>query len=160
MKSRVEAVIDTSRVASQRDRARQLLGQIGQFQDIKRRYDDLARAGQPLVPAPLDQADPYDERLQGVAELGGSETGPADRGPYDGTGWLMRIVTHRDGIPRYALTDRDGHILQFVTPAPGVNLRRFERQQIGVIGRRGYVSQLRRPHVLAERVVVLGRHRR
>jgi hypothetical protein len=72
----------------------------------------------------------------------------------------MRIITHRDGVPRYALTDRDGHILQFVTPAPGVNLRRFERQEIGVIGRRGYVSQLRRPHLLAERVVVLGRHRR
>ncbi len=160
LKSRVEVVIDTSRVASQRDRARQLLGQIGQFQDIKRRYNDLARAGQPLADAPPDQADPSDERPLGVAESGGSETGSADKVPYDGTGWLMRIITHRDGVPRYALTDRDGEILQFVTPAPGVNLRRFERQEIGVIGRRGYVSQLRRPHVLAERVVVLGRHRR
>jgi hypothetical protein len=151
LQARVEAVIDTSGDPRQRERARQLLGSIVQFQDIKRRHQrltgsrigslDLARStGNSSTSAGLDTAD---------GEV-----------PYDGTGWLMPVVTQRGGIPRYALTDRNGRILQFVTPSPGVNLRRFEREQIGVIGRRGYVPQLRTPHLMAERIVVLNRHRR
>jgi hypothetical protein len=148
---RVEAVIDTSSDARQRDRARRLLGVIVQFQDIQRRHQRLA-AG-PTSSLALVRGD--------SAGVSGASLEPTPgQSPYDGTGWLMPVVTQRDGVPRYALTDRNGRILQFVTPSPGVNLRRFEREQIGIIGRRGYVPRLRTPHLMAERVVVLSRHQR
>ena len=149
LQSRVEAVIDTSGQTRQRDQARNLLGVIVQFQDIKRRHQRLT--GSHIGSLDLAQGRVSDPT---GAEASGSES------LYDGTGWLMPVVTQRNGIPRYALTDRNGRILQFVTPSPGVNLRRFEREQIGIIGRRGYVPRLRTPHLMAERVVVLNRHRR
>jgi hypothetical protein len=151
LQSRVEAVIDTSGHVQQRERARRLLGVIVQFQDIQRRHQRLA--GDRLGTLGLARASGANP--QGVASDGNDGTSP-----YDGTGWLMPVVTQRSGLPRYALTDRNGRILQFVTPSPGVNLHRFEREQIGIIGRRGYVPRLRTPHLMAERVVVLSRHRR
>jgi hypothetical protein len=86
---------------------------------------------------------------------------------FDGRGWLMPLVSRKGGVsagrqymPPYVLTDQQGNILQFVTPAPGVNLHRYVQQEIGVFGQRRSFDHLQQPHVTASRIVQLDRHRR
>jgi hypothetical protein len=86
---------------------------------------------------------------------------------YDGQGFLVAIVSRNgrrpqgvDYMPPFGLADADGNIRQFVTPAPGVNLHRYLKQEIGVFGQQHPLENLNRPHITASRVVMLDRHRR
>jgi hypothetical protein len=86
---------------------------------------------------------------------------------FDGRGRLMPLVSRKGGpaagrqyVPPYVLTDEQGNITQFVTPAPGMNLHRYVNQEIGVFGQRRSLDHLQQPHVTASRVVQLDRHRR
>jgi hypothetical protein len=75
---------------------------------------------------------------------------------YDAHGWLTELV--RDGgnsRTEYALQDASGKITHHIAPAPGMNLRRYLKSHVGVIGQRGYHSQLKLDHVLAHRIVKL-----
>jgi hypothetical protein len=71
-----------------------------------------------------------------------SGTGPgAPAAHFDAVGWLMPVV-YRDpqqqqqnhSLPAHAVTDEHGNVLALVRPTPGVNLRRYERQRVGVRG--------------------------
>lgn len=79
---------------------------------------------------------------------------------FDGAGWLYPVHSRNQASPPYALLDADGMIIQFVSPAPGLNLNRYLRQEIGVFGQQSAGSTLDKPHVTAQRVVSLERHRR
>ena len=79
---------------------------------------------------------------------------------YDAVGYLMPVLGARPGTPPYQLTDKDGHTLQYVSAAPGVNLNRFVKKQVGLYGQRGYVETLKKQHVLAEKVIDLDSHKR
>ncbi len=86
---------------------------------------------------------------------------------YDGRGWLVPVVSRKgrqfspsNYMPPFALTDNDGNVLQFVTPAPGVNLHRYVKQEIGIFGQQRPLEHLTEPHVTASRIVMLDRHRR
>jgi hypothetical protein len=46
----------------------------------------------------------------------------------------------------------------FVTPAPGVNLRRYVDKQVGIMGQSAF-GVLNRQHVVAHRAIELARHR-
>jgi len=70
------------------------------------------------------------------------------------------VITQRTNVPRYALTDDYGRILKFVTPSPGLNVRRYLRKQIGVSGTQQMLPDLKQPHLTAERITELDRHRR
>ena len=72
----------------------------------------------------------------------------------------MPVISRRKNVPQYALTDDYGRILKFVIPAPGLNLRRYLRKQIGISGSEQMNPSLFRPQLMAERVVMLDRHRR
>jgi hypothetical protein len=78
---------------------------------------------------------------------------------YDAQGWLKPVVSRRSEKPiaPYAVVDQDGQPLCFVTPQPGVNLNRYLNKQVGVYGRRGYLEELHKPHVTAERIIDLER---
>ena len=67
----------------------------------------------------------------------------------------MPVVTNKQGLPRFVLTDDAGKVLQFVTPQPGINLSRYLRQKIGIYGQPGYLPAFQRPHLMAERIVTL-----
>jgi hypothetical protein len=58
------------------------------------------------------------------------------------------------------LLDKDGNILQFVSPAPGLNLNRYLRKEIGVFGQKDQPPTLDKPHLTAHRIVELDRHRK
>lgn len=84
---------------------------------------------------------------------------------YDGRGWLMPVITRASAqrnsnqyTPPFALTDSQGNVLQFVSPAPGLNLRRYGRMQVGIYGQISPLNQFTKPHLTAHRVIVLDRH--
>lgn len=75
---------------------------------------------------------------------------------YDAHGWLTELVRN-GGTTRseYALQDENGNITHHVAPAPGMNLRRYLKSRVGVIGKRGYHSELKLDHVTAHRIIEL-----
>ena len=159
--ARTRAVIDLSSTNDLRSQAQTLLSRITQFKDIQRRHQDIVRSvTESLV-------DPHAFSAFAASAAGTTAvTTPSTAWPsqttgaaYDGMGWLMPIVTHHTGLPRYALTDDNGNILQFVSPRPGLNLRNYERRRIGVIGHRGFVPRFNKSHLTAERIISLDRVR-
>lgn len=74
-------------------------------------------------------------------------------GAFDRQGWLVRVYSARAEAPPYAITDSAGRTLSYVTPVPGVNLRRYLNQEIGVYGRVAYDTSLETPHLIAEQAV-------
>lgn len=96
----------------------------------------------------------------GIGGSGGQQApqnGPAASN-YNGSGWLIPVVTSRADVPRYALTDNNGTILQFVSPAPGLNLNRYVRQRVGVYGPATPATPSTKPEITAQRIVLLDRH--
>ncbi len=140
---RAQAVIDTSDDPKQRLVARNVIAKIAQFEDVRRRQKTI-------VARNYDVNSPGN-RLASTNVLGE----PA----YDGTGFLMPVVTQDPSMPKYVLTDKDGNIIQFVSPKPGINLKRFEQQRVAILGERGYLPTYNQPHLMAERVITLDKVR-
>jgi hypothetical protein len=68
---------------------------------------------------------------------------------------LAEVVSEESSLPRYALMSPDGQLQCYVSPAPGVNLRRYVGRPVGVIGTLGYLPDERARHVTARRVTAL-----
>ena len=77
---------------------------------------------------------------------------------FAGHGWLVPVVTSRADLPHFALTDDQGKILHFVSAQPGMNLRRYTRKRVGIVGQREDGDGTKRSHLRASRVVLLERH--
>lgn len=156
LRQRAEELVDTGQDAFERGRARLVLDRIQQFESLQNRQ-------------PLESSGNRDGALsaEGAAPSAGngddarvSSTRDDLSTAYDGKGWLMPVQSLKQPAPPFALLDADGRILKFVSPAPGLNLRRYIKKEIGVIGKRGYVDSLDMAHVTADRIVELDRHRR
>jgi uncharacterized protein YgiM (DUF1202 family) len=87
-----------------------------------------------------------------IGAAAGSSTAPSE---FDGEGVLRPVVSKRRNAPRFALVDAAGNVSSFVTPAPGLNLQPYVGQKVGMIGTRGFMQELRKPHVMAKRVSLL-----
>jgi hypothetical protein len=120
------------------------LDKLARFEEIKQRHDALhaSTAGAAVVTA-----------AQPVAQ-------PSIDARFDGVGRLAPVLATKPGGPQYALLDERGGVRSFVTPAPGVNLRPFVDKQVGVSGQRGYIPDLQKQHVSAQRVTLLDTVRR
>ncbi len=181
LRIRAQAVIDASQIADIRDRGQRVLGKIAQFEDVQRRQRqmvytsraDTMSSSAVLASLPRSATDspesvlasshfPDSQRMvqnQYPAQQLPGQTQVASGGPaarainYDGEGWLMPVVTNRSGMPRYALTDENGQVKQFVSPQPGLNLSSYVRQRIGIFGQRSYLANVQKPHLTAERIV-------
>jgi hypothetical protein len=88
-----------------------------------------------------------------------ASSSPAAETRYDAQGWLMPVLLRRSELPPFAITDAQGKILEYVSPAPGLNLHRYLKQEVGVFGHRSEGERLGTPHLTVQRVVVLDRHR-
>ena len=149
LQRRTQSIIDASDSPEVRDQGLQLLARIAQFEDLQRRHRQLARQS-----SASRWSDSTAQRSPAPRARPGSL--PAiDVKHYDGFGWLMPVASQNQRAPRYVLTDENGNILQFVTPSPGMNLRRYERKQVGVYGQRGFLPSLQQPHLVAERIVTI-----
>jgi hypothetical protein len=139
IKQRVNRLVESGPDPASRGRARLLLEKIEQFEsafDVED-YRPLAGGTAPQASSGDPLADPR----------------------YDGQGWLKPVVTRQSDRPvaPYALVDREGKPVCFVTPSPGFNVHRYLNKQVGVYGRRGHIESLNAPHVVAERVIDLER---
>ncbi len=80
---------------------------------------------------------------------------------YDAYGTLQELVRNGGlGQSEYVLQDQNGKITHRVKAAPGLNLHRFVKKKIGIIGQRGFDQRSGMDHVTAQRVVDLNRLRR
>lgn len=79
---------------------------------------------------------------------------------YDAHGWLNELVQAGGTKPStFVLQDANGKITHHISPAPGLNLRRYLKQRVGIIGERGFHRGYNLDHVTAERIIVLDRQR-
>lgn len=154
LRAEAQRMADTGPTIIERGRARLLLDKIGEFDALKGRYEKTVAAKALGVPAGsgIPAGTPPAPGAASAADAGLPD--------YAGRGWLMPIWTARPDVPRYALTDQNGEILQLVTPAPGVNLSMYLRKEVGINGRSTYMQELGKQHLVAERVIELERHRR
>lgn len=83
-------------------------------------------------------------------------------GRHDAEGVLRPVVSKRPNAPKYAVIDDRGQIAALVTPTPKIDrrLKGMLGQRVGLDGQRGFLTDLRREHVVAERVTPLGTIRR
>jgi len=145
LKKQAESLLGSAQTPAERGKARVLLNKIVRFEDIKQRYLAIAALRQQT-----EQSNRY------LAALSSSRPGLGLRSArderYDGVGQLIRVVSPKLGAPRYALVDEQGQVRCYVSPAPGVNLRHYLGQRIGVVGTRGYIPEQQAVHVMARHV--------
>jgi len=148
---------------TERQRARLLVQRIEQYQSIARRRDG-------------DQPSSAVSTLQAAARSAGTVTippgqvmlsggGPTGTGPTTGgttaggpssleaVGYLVQVYSARPDSPPFALTDATGKTTHYVSPMPGVNLRRYLNQHISIGGQSGYETGLDTPHIIATAAV-------
>lgn len=139
---RADQAVTAANDSLERGRARVLRSKLARFAEIQQRNDALRQSG---VPAGTGVA---------AAPAASGSVRAADP-RYDGVGRLSPVVSKNTGGPQYALVDAKGSVLSFVTPAPGVNLRPYVNQQIGVHGQRSFLFDVQRPHISVQRVATI-----
>jgi SH3-like domain-containing protein len=97
--------------------------------------------------------------VAGASEPGFQRGGETFRAHYDAVGRIMPVHTTKRHTPPFSVLDDQGRLLHLLTPAPGLNVRRLERQRVGIIGKRTTVEIDGRKfsHLMAEKVIVLER---
>jgi hypothetical protein len=179
LRARTEALIDSGSNALERGKARLMLEKIEEFEQLQQRHIRAERGLPPDEPAaarstgaatnPTAPAG-FDFISAGIGRAANSIVG-TDRAPsggatprieprFDGTGWLLPVHSTKRVAPPYALLDDNGKVLQYVTPAPGLNLHRYERRRVGLYGQKTPAQSLNAPHLTAHRLVDLERHAR
>jgi uncharacterized protein YgiM (DUF1202 family) len=135
--------------AVERGRVRAVLTKITQSDDIRQRYDTVAKLRTDTERENRELAELSQRRAAAVS------TASQDAGRFDGTGRLARVVSPKVGAPQYALVDDRGSVQCYVTPAPGVNMQYYLGKRIGINGVRGYITDQKAEHVMAKHVTTL-----
>ncbi|WP_236625121.1 hypothetical protein [Rhodopirellula sp. SWK7] len=84
--------------------------------------------------------------------MGSVPTGPSTipaASTSEQTGVLVEVYSADPNRPPYAITDRGGQTVAYVTPAPGVDLKTHLGSQVRIQGESGFLQGLDTPHVLA-----------
>ncbi|PQO45085.1 hypothetical protein [Blastopirellula marina] len=169
LKAAAQQLRFTGATPLERGEALMMVEKIEEFSQLQSRKRDASRiattipANQPAATvATATMPSDADEKPSAIGTgvyIGGDDP------RYDGEGWLMPVIKRASSArnsarytPPFALTDADGNVLQFVTPSPGVNLRRYLKQKVGLYGQVAATEEFTRPHLTASRVVVLSRH--
>lgn len=138
-----------------------ILNKIQQFQ--------LIQSGRPQ-PSMASRA----PNVQGVVAIVGQEAIPMGRDAqpnpmagmdysktFDAYGWLNELVRDEGmGQTTYVLQDDNGKITHLVAATPGLNLHRYLKTKVGIVGQKGFHQQMKLDHVTAERIVSLETERR
>jgi len=148
----VQGVLDASIAQSRenanpqdRARAAMIVQRAQQYQQIAQRRDfqspgTISLPSNPMsiaIPTVSPQAAP--PPLLPMSEMASSES----------VGFLVQVFSARPDSPPFALTDKQGRTLFYVSPSPGMNLRRYLNQYVSVRGTAGYSTGLDTPHVIA-----------
>jgi hypothetical protein len=143
LERRVQALVDSGADPVSRGRARLALDKIKQFEKSFANSGGLPHSG---------------VSKDSVASPPAATSTLADP-RYDAQGTLKEVISRKSANPiaPYAVVDSEGQPVCFVSPSPGLNLHRYLNKQVGLYGRRGYLEELKKPHVLAERVIEVER---
>jgi hypothetical protein len=87
----------------------------------------------------------------------GNSTATADgNSQFDAVGWLNELKQAKGTAPSsYVLQDATGKITHQVSGIAGLNMSRYLKQKIGVVGERGFNQRLKLNHVSVSRVYPL-----
>jgi len=134
-----------------RMRASLLVQRAQQYQEIARRRDVGTTRASLTAPATLPSPSlSYPNPIQAnPIQANPVPTAPQSDQQSDASGYLVQVFSSRPDSPPFALTDKQGRTTYYVSPAPGVNLRRFLNQFISVRGVSGYATGLDTPHIIA-----------
>lgn len=161
-------ILQTDASETERQRAQLLVQRIEQYQAIARRRDgDQPASAVSSLQAAARSAGtftipPGQVMLGQVMLSGGGATstgatfgGVTAGGPgsVEATGHLVQVYSARPDSPPFALTDATGKTTHYVSPTPGVNLRRYLNQHISIGGQSGYETGLDTPHIIATAAV-------
>lgn len=143
----------------QRAEVRALQGRLDQFASIATKLQQVQTEA---------NADGWRRPSNTTAATGGrlapplrlTKSTPTSR--HDAEGTLRPVVSKRANAPKYAVIDSDGKIAALVTPTADTEkqLKQMLGKRVGLTGQRGYLTDLRREHVVAERVTPLETVRR
>lgn len=141
-----ENALARAETALDRGRIRRVLRKIDNFSDIQQRHLAVMN---PHGGAPLSALSSLDETR---ATRGRARGGLAPL-RYDGVGRLTQLETLDPRLPQFALVDTHGQVAIYISPAPGVNLRRYLNQEVGINGTLGYLPERQAQHLTAKRIV-------
>lgn len=159
LESEAAALLPIAETEADRAAIRSIADRIDRFDRLSRRVrnapDDAWRR-----PANGNTTDQLAETRVALPVRRTKTTAP--RGQHDAEGVLRPVVSKRANAPKYAVVDDRGRIAALVTPTPEIDkrLKGMLGQRVGLDGQRGYLTDLRREHVVAERVTPLGTLRR
>ena len=159
LREQATAVLGRATTDLQRGQALRMASKIDEFDNLKRKLDSNESPPSPLELKPGLTTNLLTTSTTSLAPSPILLKGEIDP-RFHGVGWLVQVRSRRQGVPQFALTDKDGRIRQYISPSPGFNLNRYLKKEVGVYGQRGFIQSLRAPHLTALRVVELDRHRR
>ncbi len=153
LRERAEDLLAKASTPLERGQARLMMEKIDRFAELTDRNVSLARRQRDRAPASRTARRSAPELEDGA--MTGDNALRAKVGRYDGVGKLTAVVSERPGSPAYALLDDRGKVQCYVTPAPGVNLRHYVGQEVGLNGSVGFNAELSRRQVVAQRITPL-----
>lgn len=153
LRERAEDLLAKAASPLERGQARLMMEKIDRFAELSERSVSIARRSRDRQSssrtARRTSPDSRDGAMIGTPDL------RAKAGRYDGVGKLTAVVSERAGSPSFALLDERGKVQCYVTPAPGVNLRHYVGQEVGLNGSVGFNAELSRRQVVAQRITPL-----
>lgn len=159
LRSRADAALGRAETALERGRIRRVLRKIDNFSGIQERYAAVMRVRSETDRLNNRLADRDRHAMAGRAtsreQLMEPRVGLGDPSRYDGRGRLAQVPSLDPRLPQFALVDSAGHVAAYVSPAPGVNLRRYLNQDVGINGTIGYLPDRQAQHLTARRIVSL-----
>ncbi len=175
--SEAQRWIDQAADPIARGEARLLMERIEQFEILRRRSQGQPENAIAMAPtaSPMERVSvpaqsmgfqrPADELgkapslssapVNGIDGGGAIQRNPDGTLASDASGWLVEVFSAQPGQPEFALTDDNGGLIAYVQPAPGMNLRRYVKQPVGIYGVKGYLPTLSARQIVAERIVRL-----
>jgi hypothetical protein len=149
---RTRQLAEAARGTKYADEVREVAARVEEFKTLKRRYEQLgdvnavADRGRGISAAPREM----DDTPIGTGVTPASSGGDDDY--FSDVGWLMPVHSTKRIAPPFALLDDTGQVKCYVTPSPGLNLRRYVREHVSVHGQQRNVASLRATLVTADRV--------
>jgi hypothetical protein len=160
LEQQAQALITTGGNTYERGRAHRLLDAVRDFLELAERKRELEEAAEE---GETEDDDDTTAATGDNREPIGSGLAKTNDSPYEAQGWLLAVTsTAENSAPPFTVVDADGLPLAFVSPAPGLNLRRYIDQEVGIVGEIGFSVSLndkQYPHVVAHQVVELARQR-
>ncbi|HEX7448749.1 MAG TPA: SH3 domain-containing protein [Pirellulales bacterium] len=149
LRRQADAALARAESGLERGRIRRVLRKIDNFADIQQRYTAVMRQ-------PDREGSRLSRRLNSSDSAHLSSLGGSNRAShFDGQGRLTQITTADPNDPHFALLDAAGQVAAYVSPAPGVNLRRYLNQEVGINGTRGYLADRQARTLTARRIETL-----